>query len=165
MTGSHEDEGHPLSEWASHKLMMVKMMMTVVVMGMMAMTVKMMDTSCPSGLPTSWLSTVTCGLTVGTSLFFRAIGLRVWGSSPCLIDYHRNQEKSDDARSYKVLSRFYITATIAEWSRWGVGRWYAQTHSVGRGNGREGAGSNNPLHILTKYGHEQNLQSRVWPLI
>ena len=41
MTVSHEDEGHPLSEWASHKLMMVKMMMTVVVMGMMAMTVKM----------------------------------------------------------------------------------------------------------------------------
>ena len=35
------------------------------------------DTSCPSGLPTSWLSTVTCGLTVSTSLFFRAICLRV----------------------------------------------------------------------------------------
>ena len=68
-----------------------------------------------------------------------------------------------DARNFKVLSRFYITATIAEWSRWGVGRWYAQTHSVGRGKGREGKGSNNPLHILTIYG--QNLQSKVWPLV
>ena len=76
-----------------------------------------------------------------------------------MIDYHRNQEESGDARNYKVLSRFYITATIAECP--GEAWEGDMLRLTVLGEGREGAGSSNPLHILTKYGHEQNLQSRV----
>ena len=39
------------------------------------------DTSCPSGLPTSWLSTVTCGLTVSTC-YFSELSVYVFEGAP-----------------------------------------------------------------------------------